>query len=680
MHSFDDTYNKDQKLLDALMPYAKKTARKNLSEVQINYAVRKTSICFALLPEWAPKMPPFAIARLAAITKNAGYKTTAFDVNIEAWNDSKNWGLDFYPWHDVYWSRWTDESQFNLYMKAPLTPILDKFIKNVFDLKPTVLGFTMYDCNKLSIEYVIKELKKLLPDLIIMLGGPSCNRGLDLSRFSKLYTPDYIICGEGEELILQALEEIESGYRPESPKLLIQEFTQRIDLDNIPAPDYSYFDNDLYEMPNGALMEFSRGCIAKCVFCDETHFWKYRDRRALNAVTELKNLYDTKGVNAIFFVDSLVNGNLKELRAFAKGVVAANMKISWTGWMRCDGRMDNEYIKDLAASGLKSMAYGVESGSNKVLADMNKQITREEVEQNFKDGAEYGIKSNAMIILGFPTEFYNDVYDSMVLIYRIKNYNLGYVLCGLGMYIGDENIIGRNRAKYNVSYLEFENSWILNNFTNSKVHRLIRIKSFNVFLDTTRAYPRKSKWPQIRIFKNNNTLCHRPNTKNDYTFTPKSNREREIEYELFDFNICKPNISPFADSLVNEVWPLLRLLWRTRGDYSLNLLFDSERDTLEYGPHASNMNFNAVINFTIDSNGSWEADFNFNYKQPENTWKYHYVSEIKTNAVRRIEILSDDSLFKRNLNPEVIKEMEEEYNKEYDFSFSYQYKGNGKWN
>jgi hypothetical protein len=666
MHSFDDTAKKDQKLLDALLPYAKKTERKNLSQVEIVHATRKTSICFALLPQWAPKMPPFAIARLAAITKDAGYRTYAFDVNIEAWNDSKNWGLDFYPWHDVYWSRWMVDSEFEHYMRPHVTPILDRFVENMVELKPNVIGFTMYDANRLCIQYVTEKLKKLLPDVYIVLGGPSCNRGINVDEF-RSYHPDYIISGEGEELILQVLEEIESGVRPIKTKLLIQDFKQRINLDNIPPPDYTYFDNNLYEMPNGVLMEFSRGCIAKCVFCDETHFWKYRDRRALSAINELKNLYDTRGVNSVFFVDSLLNGNLKELRAFAKGVIASEMKIHWTGWMRCDGRMDNAFMKDLSDSGMKGAAFGVESGSNKVLADMNKQLTREEVELNFRDGAEYGITSNAMIILGFPTEFYNDLYDSMTLIYRIKDHNLGYVLCGLGLYIGDDNILGRNRPKYNVSYLEYENSWILNNFTNSKIHRLIRVKSFNVFLDTT-------------TNKNNHTLCHRPSTKFDYTFVPKVNQEKIPEYEVFDFDICKPNISPFADSLVNEIWPLLRLLWRTRGAYSFSLIFDSEKDTIEYGPHASDVNLNANIVFEIDENGEWTAEFDYDYKQKENTWKYHQVSEIRSNAIKRIEILSGDGHFTKNPDIETIKSMEEEYNKNYDFSFDYKYKGTGKWN
>lgn len=662
----DDTQIRDQKLLEALLPYARKTKRKTLTQIEIKHATRNSSVALVLLPEWSPKMPPFALARLSAVTKNAGYKTYAFDVNIESWNASKNWNLDFDPWHDVYWNRWIHEEEFNKYLRPHLNKLLDEFIEKMIQLNPTVVGFTMYDANKLSIQYVTGKLKQALPNLYVMLGGPSCNKALDIKTFQHLYHADFIISGEGEELILTALEEIEAGRRPETTKLLVQDFRQRIDLDNIPMSDYNHFDNNLYQMPNAVAMEFSRGCIAKCVFCDETHFWKYRDRGALNALTEIKELNDSKGVDSIFFIDSLVNGNLKELRAFAKGVVAMGLKLNWTGWMRCDGRMDNEFLQDLALSGLKGMSYGVESGSNKVLADMNKQITREEVEQNFRDGAQYDIHSNAMIILGFPSEGYNDFFDSMALIYRIKKYNLAYVLCGLGLYIGDDNILGRNRQKYNVSTLDYEKSWILNDFTNSKVHRLVRVKAFNIFLDTIKNH-------------RNDTFCHRPNIKNDYTLLTANSTEKPIEYETFDYNICKPNINPLADSLVNEIWPLLRLLWLSKGAYAMNLVFDSEKDTKEYGLFCAGLNFNAKIKFEINEEGEWSADFDYSYKQSENAWQYHYTSEVKTNVIIRIEALSDKNHFQTNLSRDKIIELESQHNNNYDFSFSYRFIDTGKW-
>ena len=82
---------------------------------------------------------------------------------------------------------------------------------------------------------------------------------------------------------------------------------------------------DKYTFPNGALIAISRGCIAKCTFCEETHYYKYRQRTAVSTLDEVRHMYYTYGTNVFYFVDSLVNGNPNELRAFAEGVKAEGL-------------------------------------------------------------------------------------------------------------------------------------------------------------------------------------------------------------------------------------------------------------------------------------------------------------------------------------------------------------------
>ena len=49
-------------------------------------------------------------------------------------------------------------------------------------------------------------------------------------------------------------------------------------------PDYESIDFSLYDVPNGVNSEFTRGCTAKCTFCEETHFWRYRQRQAVDLI------------------------------------------------------------------------------------------------------------------------------------------------------------------------------------------------------------------------------------------------------------------------------------------------------------------------------------------------------------------------------------------------------------
>lgn len=153
----------------------------------------------------------------------------------------------------------------------------------------------------------------------------------------------------------------------------------------------------------------------------------------------------------------------------------------------------------------------------------------------------------------------------------------------------------------------------------------------------------------------------------------------DIEYEQFDFKICKPNISSFADSLVNEVWTLLRLFYRIYGAYKIEIVFDAEKDKKEFGPLIG-VDLDAVIKFEIDENGCWSADFTYDFNQPENAWGYHFVSEVESNAVKRIKIFSDDStVLNVDRDTQIKMYVEYNFNPALDFTFNYQYKDSGKW-
>lgn len=658
----EQDYDEKHRLaMEAIKPYARSVPQSNLTPVSIDYISRKTSIVFLLLPEWAHNFPPYNVARLAAVTKAAGYETHAFDLNAKAYQNHTNWKLDYNPWagnRDWKWRSPHYEQELSPHVEKFLSPYIEKIVK----LNPTVVGLTLYYCNEEASKWMARELKKRMPNLIVMVGGPSCHQ----SYWEPPEEYDYIVSGEGEKMLLEAMEEIEQGIVKPKPVWFRQQDGQRLDLDSIPSPDYSHFPVSDYSVPNGINAELSRGCIAKCVFCSETHYWKYRGRMARNIIDELADLYYNRGVDVVWFIDSLVNGNLKELRAFALGVVARGMKLHWTGYARCDGRMDLDYYKDLAASGCFSLSYGIESGSNKVLADMDKGVTVEEIEQNFRDGAEVGVEAFTNWIVGFPTEQPQDLYDSMQLIWRNRNNNISSIAAGMGFIIPPDTIIAQAVEKFNIAKNYFENNWITNDYRNSKVHRLIRLKIFNILLINL-------------INKQGHDYTNRPNLKHSYKL--KASSLKEIEFEQFDFNICKPNISSFADSVVNEVWPLLRLLWRTRGAFSIDLQFNPEQDSQEFGWNLSS-DFTAQIKFEINEQGRWTADFYYKFKQAENAWNFNDYSTATSVAASRARKLAVPGS-----TGQVVYDDEErdrhlallEQRKQLDFSFEYTYKDIGQW-
>jgi anaerobic magnesium-protoporphyrin IX monomethyl ester cyclase len=675
-------------MMEAIAPYARKAEQKNLTPVYIDYKTRKTKMVLILCPEWAPQFPPFNLARLSGVAKTAGYETHIIDLNIRAYKEYKN---DWVPNKKIPFPLWDSSASWHwlgdTYLRdihPVLEPLLSKAVDEIVEMAPDVIGFSVYYISEEPTKWMCQELKKRMPNVKIAVGGSNVQKGW--FKIHPFY--DYVVNGEGEEAILKILDEVENGISYSEPQYIVQPEEQRININGLPMPDYESIDFNQYEIPNGVNSEISRGCTAKCTFCEETHFWKYRQRQAVDLITEIEWLYYNKGTDVIWFIDSLVNGNLKELRAFAKALVAKGLKVKWTGYARCDGRMDYEYLKDLAAGGCIMLNYGVESGSQKVLDDMHKGVTIAEMEQNFKDGKKVGIWAATNWIVGFPTEDFQDFADSMTFLWRMRNENINNVGAGTGFGMGPETIVGQNPHMFNVSFQKYQGHWITNDFTFGGTHVMTRVKCFYMFLNFMKGCTEASVGYPYR-----GSLEHEH-------YTIKFNNPNiinELEYEKFDYNIIQADLNPFANTLVNEMWPFFRMLWKTRGGYEAEIRFNPDIDLKEFGNQYGPGMYNAMFKFKISDQGEWDADFYMKFDQVDNPYDEREppptgrkgpfyaqdFSRMQSNTAKRARKLSkvswsvDNGRSSQDFNDLLLEE--ETLNRTVDFSFIYSYQGNGNW-
>lgn len=615
----DDRHVATLKLIEK---YSKSKVQSNLKQLDIQYDInRKTRVVLALLPEWDPNFPPYNIAKIAAVTKAAGYFCKSYDFNIGAYRYfEKNLTdiVDSEPWNPLRDFHWVGDHYYNT-LHPHLKSYFDQQIDTILDNKPDVVGFSIYYCNIEPVKYFATELKKRNPNIKIVVGGSHAHG----SFFKGHESFDYIVNGEGENLFLNILTAIEHntevvGATERNNQIYVRESVDDMyDLSNMPMPDYSDFDFSQYQFPNGALCELSRGCVAKCRFCEETHFWKYRQRKAVSALDEVRHMYYTYGTDVFWFNDSLVNGSLDELRAFVKGVATEKLDIVWTGYSRCNGKMDAEFYKDLAAGGCKVLNYGIESGSQTVLNAMNKAVTIEEMEQNLRDGNAAGIQAMTNWIVGFPNERYKEFEDTLTFLWRNRNNGITAIAQGTGFIVGVDSIIGQNLSKFDLLEFYYYNHWITKDFAASIGHKMIKNKCFSIFTDFLPTELTCSKPTRPNLAAHHYTI--------EFNNPIKINDDIEYDYDDFDYQIIKPNINPFADSLVNEIWPLLHIFWKTRGGYKLRLIFDKELDEIEWGKRGS-LPLDAEYIFEIDDIGNWTADFSWDFKQevkPEE--EYHDV-------------------------------------------------------
>ena len=593
-------------MMEAIAPYAKQTVQKNLTPVYVDYKTRNTKLVLVLCPEWSPYMPPFSLARLSGVAKSSGYETHIIDLNVKAYQAYRNdWQpnnkLPFRLWDPSSSWHWLGETYMND-IHPVLEPILSKAVDDIIEMNPQVVGFSIYYISEEPSKWMCREIKRRAPHIKIAVGGPNVHK----SWFQIEPYYDYVVIGEGEANLLVLLEEIENNVGNTFTKILNQPEEERININGLPMPDYESIDFSLYDLPNGVNSEISRGCTAKCTFCEETHFWKYRQRQAVDLIDEIEWLYYNKGTDIIWFIDSLINGNPKELRAFAVALKEKGLKVKFTGYARCDGRMDLEYLQDLADGGAIMFNFGVESGSQKVLDDMAKGVTIAEMEQNFIDCKKVGIWCATNWIVGFPTEEFQDYADTMTFLWRMRNNNINNAGLGVGYGMGPETIVGQNPHKFNISWHKYMNHWIRNDFTLGGTHLMTRVKTWHMFADFLRGTTEVPISYPIRVNLE----------KEHYTITlDNPNTIREIEYEKFDYNIIKANINPFADSLVNEMWTFFRMLWKTRGGYTAEVRFNPEIDLKEFGSQYGPGMYNAVYKFKITDDGKWDADFDIDFNQ-----------------------------------------------------------------
>lgn len=184
---------------------------------------------------------------------------------------------------------------------------------DLFSKKPDVIGFSCYIWNIEETIVVVDMLRKVMPDVKIMLGGPEVSYDTEY-WMKRLTSVDFIVMGEGEETFRDLLRQIAGeqkyhfvfgmAYRKDG-EVVITPPRPKLDLNHIPSPHR--FDLDIPSMRNRVVyFETSRGCPFNCQFCLSSIEVgvRYFDMERVKA--DLTYLIDS-GAKLIKFVDRTFN-------------------------------------------------------------------------------------------------------------------------------------------------------------------------------------------------------------------------------------------------------------------------------------------------------------------------------------------------------------------------------------
>ena len=290
---------------------------------------------------------------------------------------------------------------------------------------------------------LLKALKSFQPDFVgVYVDSVSFQNALRLIALIKQNSFCRIICGGPHSSVMpESLpEEVDFVVRGEGEEAILSivegKINQRLvsasrieDLDILPMPAWQ-----LYSLKRYALREemyfkqgpvfnlnTSRGCPFACAFCSVPGVWGglYRAFSAGRIIEEIEFLIKNYNAKGIYFREDNFTADKERVHRFCDGLLSRGIKIPWACETRVD-TVDRNLMAKMKRAGCVGFYVGAESGSQRVLDALNKNITVGQIEDFFASCHSLGIITKASFIVGSPFEQEDDRQKTELLIKRIK--------------------------------------------------------------------------------------------------------------------------------------------------------------------------------------------------------------------------------------------------------------------
>lgn len=329
-----------------------------------------------------PSVPPIGVASLAGYLRANGVETAV----IDAYKDG-------------------------------LSP--DETIKRFLKCNAEIIGLSVSTPGAPIACRISREIKKIKPETIVIFGG--VHPTLMPKETMDEESIDFVVRGEGEITLLELLKEIggggknleaikgisyrkNGGYRENISRPTIE------NLDALPFPAWDLFDLKSYTPPPHwdlgrpfVSIPLLRGCPHRCSFCCLPLGKFPRFLSPSKAAEQIEWLVKNFGIKTVMISPLFPGGKLGAefcQKLIEKGL---NKKISWLCEFRVD-YADLELLKLMKRAGCKRLAFGIESGNQKILDNIKKGITLKQAENAVRLAKKIGIEIIAYFIIGLPGE------------------------------------------------------------------------------------------------------------------------------------------------------------------------------------------------------------------------------------------------------------------------------------
>jgi len=296
-----------------------------------------------------------------------------------------------------------------------------EILSEIYRSQPDVVALSVYNWNSEIVKNLLKDIKKILPKIKIIAGGPelSFNAEKCLMEFPAI---DYIVCGKGEAGFRYLLEK----------NLNVKQKIIKIKNKNFSEINFPYLETDFPELQNKYIYyESSRGCPFRCIYCISSRIDQPLEFRDLEKVKkELLWLLEKKP-KIIKFIDRTFNANRDFSRKIWKFLIKLNPQTRFHFEIYPDLLEKEDFeILQKCPNNLFQFEIGIQSTNPKTLKNINRTINIIEANKKIKKLIKTGnIHIHVDLIAGLPYEDSVSLTNSFNEVYKLKadHFQLGFL-------------------------------------------------------------------------------------------------------------------------------------------------------------------------------------------------------------------------------------------------------------
>lgn len=347
---------------------------------------------------------------------------------------------------------------------------LDEILRDIYKRKPDMLCLSCYIWNLTYVEEICREIKKVMPQIIIWIGGPEVSYD-GVKVLERLPEVDGVMKGEGEQTFCDLLHFYQDKtvdglqnmkgivYREQTGQIVENEWRKTMDLSKVP---FVYENMELFEHKI-IYYETSRGCPFSCSYCLSSidKCLRFRDLELVKK--ELQFFIDHK-VPQVKFVDRTFNCKhdhamtvWRYIKEHDNGITNFHFEVA------ADVLKDDEIelISDMRP-GLIQLEIGVQSTNIDTITEIHRKMDfKKVVDIVTRINAGHNIHQHLDLIAGLPYEDLESFKQSFQDVYEVRpeQLQLGFLKVLKGSYMEKQKenygLVYKDTPPYEVLYTKW---------------------------------------------------------------------------------------------------------------------------------------------------------------------------------------------------------------------------------